>query len=288
MRIRTRPKAHHGGEQGGGVQAEMPDAPDADEAASIDSKRQAVRVVSISKSYGRHRRRVEALHNVTTSFAYDTLTAVMGLSGCGKSTLLQCAAGLDRPTAGSAYIGETNITKLSRRKLSVLRRERVGFVFQSLNLVPTLSVADNIALPLRLDGRHVHRDRVSEVAALVGIADQLRRMPDTLSGGQRQRVAIARALIAEPEVIFADEPTAALDPYISEAVLGLLRRAVDELHQTVVLVTHAPNVAAWADRVLLMDRGHLVGVKESSDPAELTDDLRQLGEKKAAGPWVSS
>lgn len=288
MKIHTRPKASVDGVQTGGGQAEVPDSSDADEATLTDSTRYAVRVVSISKTYGRHRRRVEALHDVTTSFAHDTLTAVMGLSGCGKSTLLQCAAGLDRPTAGRAYIGETNITKLSRRKLSILRRERVGFVFQSLNLVPTLSVADNIALPLRLDGRHVHRDRVGAVAALVGIADQLRRMPDTLSGGQRQRVAIARALIAEPEVIFADEPTAALDPYISEAVLGLLRRAVDELHQTVVLVTHAPNVAAWADRVLLMDRGHLVGVKESSDPAELTDDLRRLGEAKAAGPWVSS
>jgi putative ABC transport system ATP-binding protein len=260
----------------------------AKDAETTDSTRYAVRVVSISKSYGRHRHRFEALHDVTTSFAHDTLTAVMGLSGCGKSTLLQCAAGLDRPTTGSAYIGETDITKLGKRRLSVLRRERVGFVFQSLNLVPTLSVAENIALPLRLDGRHVPRHRVAEVAALVGIADQLRRMPDTLSGGQRQRVAIARALIAKPEVIFADEPTAALDPYISEAVLGLLRRAVDELHQTVVLVTHAPNVAAYADRVVLMDRGRLVGIRESPDPAGLTDDLRRLGEAKASGAWDSS
>ncbi|HXY28862.1 MAG TPA: ABC transporter ATP-binding protein, partial [Acidimicrobiales bacterium] len=271
-----------------GALAEVPDSPDAGEAASIDSKRDAVRVVSISKSYGRHRHRVEALHAVTTSFANDTLTAIMGLSGCGKSTLLQCAAGLDRPTAGRAYIGETDITKLSRRRLSVLRRQHVGFVFQSLNLVPTLSVADNIALPLRLDGRHVHRRRVGEVAELVGIADQLRRMPDTLSGGQRQRVALARALITEPEVIFADEPTAALDPYIADAVLGLLRRAVDELHQTVVLVTHAPTVAAWADRVLLMDRGQIVGARETSDPAELTEELRRLGEAKAAAECVSS
>ena len=131
----------------------------------------------------------------------------------------------------------------------MFRRERVGFVFQALNLVPTLTVAENIALPLRLDGRHVDHKRVREVVGQVGIADQLRRMPDTLSGGQRQRVAIARALIADPWVIFADEPTAALDPYATNAVLGLLRHAVDELHQTVVLVTHAPNVAAWADRV---------------------------------------
>jgi putative ABC transport system ATP-binding protein len=256
--------------------------------ASAASSHDVLQLISISKSYGRHRHKVDALHDVTVSFPDGSLTVIMGLSGCGKSTLLQCAAGLDRPTAGNVIIGGTDITHLSRRKLSVFRRRRVGFVFQSLNLVPTLSVAENIALPLRLDGRHVRRDRVREVAALVGIANQLRRMPDTLSGGQRQRVAIARALIAEPKVIFADEPTAALDPYIADAVLGLLRSAVDELHQTVVLVTHAPNVAAWGDRVLLMDRGYLVGIKQSSDPAELTNDLRRLGEGKAAGPWGSS
>ena len=146
----TRPEKHHGG-----TRVHPPPPSEADQAAFADSAGDAVQVVSISKSYGRHRHRVEALQDVTTSFAHDTLTAVMGLSGCGKSTLLQCAAGLDRPTAGSVRIGETNITKLSRKKLSVLRRERVGFVFQSLNLVPTLSVAENIALPLRLDGRHV-------------------------------------------------------------------------------------------------------------------------------------
>jgi len=257
--------------------------PEAARASSPDSRSDAVRVESISKSYGHRHHKVNALQDVSASFAYGTLTAVMGLSGCGKSTLLQCAAGLDRPTAGKVYIGETDITRLSRRKLSVFRRERVGFVFQALNLVPTLSVAENIALPLRLDGRHVSRNRVREVAALVGISDQLRRMPDILSGGQRQRVAIARALIADPEVIFADEPTAALDPYISDAVLGLLRHAVDELHQTVVLVTHAPNVAAWADRVLLINRGQLVGVKESPDATDLTNDLRHLGEGEA-GP----
>jgi putative ABC transport system ATP-binding protein len=240
----------------------------------------AVQLEAVSKSYGRRRHRVVALQEVTTSFVRGTLTGVMGLSGCGKSTLLQCAAGLDRPTAGSIHIGGIDITHLGRKKLSVFRRERVGFVFQSLNLVPTLSVAENIALPLRLDGRHVPHNRVRELAALVGIADQLRRMPDTLSGGQRQRVAIARALIADPTVIFADEPTAALDPYMSDAVLGLMRHAVDELHQTVVLVTHAPNVAAWADRVLIMDHGSLVGVKESPDPAALAEELRHLGEGK--------
>ena len=273
----TRSEKHQGE-----TRVRPPPASEADQAASAGSA-DAVQVVSVSKSYGHHRHRVDALDDVTASFARGTLTAVMGLSGCGKSTLLQCAAGLDKPTAGSVRIGGTDVTHLSRRKLSVFRRERVGFVFQALNLVPTLSVAENIALPLRLDGRHVDHKRVREVAGQVGIADQLRRLPDTLSGGQRQRVAIARALIADPWVIFADEPTAALDPYMSEAVLGLLRHAVDELHQTVVLVTHAPNVAAWADRVLLLDHGRIVGVRESPDPAGLAGDLRRLGAGQAAG-----
>ena len=237
----------------------------------------AVQFVSVSKSYGRRRRRRDVLQGITASFPRGTLTAVMGLSGSGKSTLLQCAAGLDRPSAGKIHIGGIDLTALRRKKLSVLRREHVGFVFQAFNLVPTLSVAENIALPLRLDGRHVDRKLVREVADRVGIADQLRRLPDTLSGGQQQRVAIARALITNPEVIFADEPTAALDPYTTEAVLSLLRRAVDELGQTVVLVTHQPSVAAWADRVLILHRGRLVEVKESPDPTELTNQLRLLG-----------
>ncbi|HXZ99113.1 MAG TPA: ABC transporter ATP-binding protein [Candidatus Binatia bacterium] len=162
----------------------------------------------MSRAYGRRRRASHALRDITVEFPYRTLTAVMGLSGCGKSTLLQCAAGLDPPSAGRVHIGGIDITHLSRRKLSVLRRQRVGFVFQALNLVPTLSVADNIALPLRLDGRRVDRRRVRQLAGRVGIApEQLRRLPGTLSGGKRQRVAIARALITDPEVIFADEPT---------------------------------------------------------------------------------
>jgi putative ABC transport system ATP-binding protein len=272
MKMATRSERHQGE-----TRVHAPPDSEAGQAASAGSATDAVQVVSISKSYGHRGHRVDALQDVTASFARGTLTAVMGLSGCGKSTLLQCAAGLDKPTAGSVRIGGTDVTRLSRRKLSVFRRERVGFVFQALNLVPTLSVAENIALPLRLDGRHVDHKRVRGVAGQVGITDQLRRLPDTLSGGQRQRVAIARALITDPWVIFADEPTAALDPYISDAVLDLLRHAVDELHQTVVLVTHAPNVAARADRVLLLDHGRIVGVRESPDPAGLAGDLRRLG-----------
>jgi len=237
----------------------------------------AVELRNITKRYGSRRRGVHALDTVTAEFPRGTLTAVMGLSGSGKSTLLQCAAGLDRPTGGSVHIGGVDLGRLNRRRLTVLRRRRIGFVFQDLNLVPTLSVADNIALPLRLDRRRVDRHRVAHLARLVGIERELRRLPHTLSGGQQQRVAIARALVTDPDVVFADEPTAALDPYTAVVVLDLLRQAVDQLGQTVVVVTHAPQVATYADRVLLLHGGHLVGWSSSSDPDVLTQQLLDLG-----------
>jgi putative ABC transport system ATP-binding protein len=238
----------------------------------------AVVLHGITKRYGRRRHRVTALADVTAEFRPASFSAVMGLSGSGKSTLLQVAAGLDRPTSGTVRLGGTDLSGLSRRKLSVLRRQRVGFVFQAFNLVPSLSVAENIALPLRLDHRRVDQDEIRGLAELVGIAGQFRRLPGTLSGGQQQRVAIARALVARPEVIFADEPTAALDPYTSEAIIGLLRKAADELRQTVVVVTHEPAVAACADRTLILDRGRLADVVEAPAPAQLTAVLLRLGE----------
>lgn len=236
----------------------------------------AARLEDVSKRYG-GRDGVDALHEVSVSFPRGTFTAVMGLSGSGKSTLLHCASGLDRPTSGRVWLGGVEITALSRRDLAVLRREKVGFVFQALNLIPTLTVAENIALPVRLDGQPVRWDEVGRTAGRMGIAGLLGRLPDNLSGGEQQRVAIARALITEPEVIFADEPTAALDPYASELLLGLLRRAVTELGQTVVVVTHQPEVAAYADRALVIDHGHLAGDYSSPDPAELGRILRRLG-----------
>lgn len=236
----------------------------------------AAELCDVTKRYGRGRHAVEALHGVCAAFPAATLTAVMGLSGSGKSTLLQCAAGLDRPTSGSVRLGGVELTGLSRRRLTVLRRRRVGFVFQSLNLVPTLPVADNIALPLRLDHRHAGRRQVQAMAERVGIAGLLHRLPGTLSGGEQQRVAIARALITAPAVIFADEPTAALDPYTADSILGLLRHVVGELGQTVVLVTHEPAVAARADRVLLLHRGLLAGELTRPKPSLLVAKLHCL------------
>jgi putative ABC transport system ATP-binding protein len=231
----------------------------------------------VSRCYGRGRRRVQALSDVTVTFASGTLTAVVGASGSGKSTLLQCAAGLDTPSSGTVRIGGTDLSGLSRRRLSVLRRRRVGFVFQSLNLVPTLTTAENIALPLRLDGRPARRDAVNRLGEAVGIGPQLGRLPHTLSGGQQQRAAIARALITSPDVIFADEPTAALDVISAEGVLGLLRQAASDPRRAVVIVTHDPFVASQADRVLVLDGGRIVTELTAPDAATVGDILHRQG-----------
>ena len=200
----------------------------------------------------------------------------MGISGSGKSTLLQCAAGLAQADGGHRAPGRDDLSELSRKKLSVLRRRRVGFVFQSLNLVPTLSVAENIALPLRLDRQHVSPRRIRALAERVGIGAQLGRLPGTLSGGQQQRVAIARALVSDPDVIFADEPTGALDPATADGVLGLLRGAVDELGKTVIVVTHDPAVTRYADAALFLDRGRVARLTAAPDPAQVAAVLRDL------------
>jgi putative ABC transport system ATP-binding protein len=231
----------------------------------------------VSRRYGRGRRRVLALSDVTVSFASGTLTAVAGASGSGKSTLLQCSAGLDTSSSGTVRIGGTDLSGLSRRKLLVLRRRQVGFVFQSLNLVLTLTTAENIALPLRLDGRRVRKDAVARLGAAVGINAQLGRLPHTLSGGQQQRAAIARTLIASPDVIFADEPTAALDVVSAEGVLRLLRQAASDPRRAVVIVTHDPLVASRADRVLVLDGGRIAAELTAPDAATVGDVLRRPG-----------
>ncbi|MGW2205082.1 ABC transporter ATP-binding protein [Streptomyces sp. NPDC001774] len=202
---------------------------------------------------------VRALDGVDLDFRTGTFTAVMGPSGSGKSTLLRCAAGLDRPTGGTAELGGIALEGLSERRLTLLRRDRIGFVFQSFNLLPSLTAAQNVALPLRLAGRRVSRGEVRAALERVGLGGRERHRPGELSGGQQQRVAIARALITRPAVLFADEPTGALDSGTSREVLRLLRELVDRDGRTIVMVTHDPVAAAWADRVVFLVDGRVEG-----------------------------
>ncbi|WP_433136599.1 ABC transporter ATP-binding protein [Actinomadura nitritigenes] len=214
----------------------------------------AVRLESVTRTYGA----VRALDDVTWTFPRGGFTAVMGPSGSGKSTFLHCASGLDRPTAGTVRIAGTDLGRLGEAKLTRLRRERIGFVFQAFNLIPSMDVERNITLPLRLGGAEPDPAWLEEVVRRVGLADRLRHRPAELSGGQQQRAAVARALITRPEVVFADEPTGALDPRSARGVLRLLREAADLTGQTVVLVTHDPLAAATADSVLFLSGGRIV------------------------------
>ena len=216
------------------------------------------RLTAVSKTYGRGRAEATALDAVTIGFRTGTFTAVMGPSGSGKSTLLHCAAGLDRPSAGSVTLAGRELTTLGEGALTRLRRERIGFVFQAFNLLPALTVADNVGLPLLLAGRRPRRREIREVVERVGLGARLRDRPSELSGGQQQRVAIARALITRPAVIFGDEPTGALDSRTAREILGLLGEAVRAGGQTVVMVTHDPVAAAHADRVVFLADGRLV------------------------------
>ncbi|TDC73735.1 ABC transporter ATP-binding protein [Streptomyces hainanensis] len=216
-----------------------------------------VRLHAVRKRHGEGERAVTALDGVTVAFASGTMTAVMGPSGSGKSTLLHCAAGIDRPSAGEVWIAGTELGGLDEHGLTLLRRERVGFVFQAFNLVSALTAAQNVELPLRLAGRRPAAGAAREALARVGLAARSGHRPGELSGGQQQRVAIARALIARPAVLFADEPTGALDSAASRTVLELLRQLVDTEGQTVIMVTHDPAAAAFADRVVLLADGRL-------------------------------
>jgi putative ABC transport system ATP-binding protein len=218
----------------------------------------AVRLEAVSKVYGKGAGAVHALRGVSITLPHGSFTAVMGPSGSGKSTLLQTAAGLDRPTEGRAWIGPIELSKLSQSRLTELRRDRVGFVFQAFNLLPALTVEQNVTLPLRLAGRRADGRLVAEVLGRVGLSDRRRHRPAELSGGQQQRVALARALITRPEVLFADEPTGALDLRSGKEVLGLFRELVDTLGQTVVMVTHDPLAASYAGAVLFIADGRLV------------------------------
>jgi putative ABC transport system ATP-binding protein len=218
-------------------------------------KGMTVQLWNVRRAY----RDVTALAGVTVGFAAGTFTAIMGPSGSGKSTLLQCAAGLDRPDEGTVVVDGTDLGTLGENRLSRMRRTRIGFVFQAFNLLPMLTAEQNVALPLRLAGRRPDRATVRRALAEVGLAGRERHRPDALSGGQQQRVAIARALVTGPAVVFADEPTGALDSAAGGEVLDLLRRLVDVGRQTVVMVTHDPVAAAKADRVLTLSDGRIVG-----------------------------
>jgi putative ABC transport system ATP-binding protein len=237
----------------------------------------AVALHDVRKVYGGGDGAVVALNGISLGLSTGSFTAVMGPSGSGKSTFLNVAAGLDRPTAGTVTLGDTDLGRLSERRLTILRRERIGFVFQSFNLLPSLTVAQNIALPLRLDGHRVRPSSVGEVAARVGLQNRLRHRPSELSGGQQQRVAIARALVTRPEVVFDDEPTGALDTRTGLEVLALLREVVDADRRTVVMVTHDPVAAAHADRVILLADGRLAGTLDAPSADAVAEHLAHLG-----------
>jgi putative ABC transport system ATP-binding protein len=237
----------------------------------------AVRMETVSKVYGRGRGAVAALREVTTALPRGRFTAVMGPSGSGKSTFLHCAAGLDTPTSGTVRLGDTELSAMNETKLTELRRQRVGFVFQAFNLVPSLTVEQNITLPLRLSRTRVDKAWLKEVVTRVGLADRTGHRPAQLSGGQQQRVAIARALVTRPDVVFGDEPTGALDTMTARDVLTLLRETVDGMGQTVVMVTHDPVAASYADTVLFLADGRIVDSMDAPSSDKVAARMTRLG-----------
>jgi len=237
----------------------------------------AAGAVDAVKVYGTDDTEVRALDGVTIDFERSRFTAIMGPSGSGKSTLMHCLAGLDRLSAGRVRIGDVFLDDLSDAKLTELRRDKVGFVFQAFNLIPTLSAAENITLPMDLAGRKPDAAWMDQIINIVGLADRLSHRPSELSGGQQQRVAVARALVSRPEIVFADEPTGNLDSRSGHEVLGFMRYAVSDLNQTVVVVTHDPNAAAYADRVVFLADGRIVDQMENPTAERIIDSMKQLG-----------
>ena len=238
----------------------------------------AARTVGLTKTFGTKGAGVTALDAVDVAVEAGRFTAIMGPSGSGKSTLMHCLAGLETPTSGQVLVGDTDLTRLPDKALTLLRRERIGFVFQSFNLLPMLTARQNILLPLTLAGRSVEADRLARIVSVLGLEERLGHRPSELSGGQQQRVAMARALITAPDVLFADEPTGALDSRSSAQMLAFLRTSVREFGQTIVMVTHDPRAASYADRVLLLADGRVAG--ELLDPTEdsVLTAMKGLGE----------
>ncbi|GGN22188.1 ABC transporter ATP-binding protein [Streptomyces fuscichromogenes] len=236
----------------------------------------AIRLRSVTQRYGAGGTSVTALDQVSLAFPRGTFTAVMGPSGSGKSTLLQCAAGLDRPTSGSVIVGDTELTTMSETRLTLLRRERIGFVFQAFNLLPSLTAEQNVALPLRLAGRRPKKAQVRDALQQVGLGDRTRHRPTEMSGGEQQRVALARALITRPEVLFGDEPTGALDSRTGREVLTLLRGMVDRDGQTIIMVTHDPVAAFHADRVVFLVDGRVNGELTGASAEDIASRMTKL------------
>jgi putative ABC transport system ATP-binding protein len=249
---------------------------------SIEVPAVAAGTVHATKVYGEDDTRVVALDDVTVGFPAGRFTAIMGPSGSGKSTLMHCLAGLDELTAGRVFLGDVELGRLSERKLTRLRRDRIGFVFQAFNLVPTLTALENITLPLSLAGRDPDPSWLDHVVATVDLRPRLGHRPAELSGGQQQRVAVARALASRPAIIFADEPTGNLDSRSSAEILGFMRGAVDDLGQTIVMVTHDPRAASYAHHVLFLADGRIVGEMPTPTPDAVLDRIKQLD--GAVGP----
>ena len=237
----------------------------------------AARAVDATKLYGKGEAEVRALDGVTVDLHTARFTAIMGPSGSGKSTLMHNLAGLDSLTSGAVYIGDVNLAKLKEKKLTQLRRDRIGFIFQAFNLIPTLTAAENIVLPMKLAGRKPNREWFDTVVDTVGLGNRLHHRPSELSGGQQQRVAVARALASQPHIIFADEPTGNLDSRTGAEILSFMRQAVREFGQTIVMVTHDPVAASYADRAVFLADGRIVD--DLSDPTadSVFDRMRTLG-----------
>ncbi|ORL72842.1 peptide ABC transporter ATP-binding protein [Prescottella equi] len=236
----------------------------------------AARAVNLTKVYGSGDTQVHALAGVSAEFARGEFTAIMGPSGSGKSTLMHCLAGLDAASSGAVLIGATDLTTLSDKQMTQLRRDRIGFVFQAFNLVPTLTALENVTLPLDIAGRKADQQWLDTVVDRLGLRDRLDHRPGELSGGQQQRVACARALAGQPEIIFGDEPTGNLDSRSSGEVLSILRAAVDEFHQTVVIVTHDPRAASFADRVVFLADGQIVDELREPTAESVLDRMKNL------------
>lgn len=249
-----------------------------DSAADVDEVSPAMAIArQVIKTYGSGDTEVRALDGLSVEFLRGQFSAVMGPSGSGKSTLMHVMAGLDRATSGEVIVGGTELSGLNEKELTLLRRNRIGFVFQAYNLIPTLNAEENIVLPLQLAGSKPDRTWFDKVVQAVGLSERLQHRPNELSGGQQQRVAVARALVARPDVIFADEPTGNLDSRTGHEILAFLQDAVSEFNQTIVMVTHDPMAASYTDRVVFLADGSITNEMDSPDPDEIYNHMRSLG-----------